>query len=84
MSVNLYEYAGVCVGPPKWRTAIEAPSNLNSQRHMSHEKRAPGWLGYIGDDIRAPLILGDYFINHEIFGSLLTNHYFMVHVRQIL
>ena len=19
--------------------------------HMSHEKRAPGWLGYIGDDV---------------------------------
>ena len=24
--------------------------------YMSHEKRAPGWLGYIGDGIRDPVI----------------------------
>ncbi len=29
---------------------------------MSHEKRAPGWLGYIGDDI-LPSYIG-IIINH--------------------
>ena len=32
-----------------------------------NEKRAPGCLRYIGDDILPmAVILGDYFINHEI------------------
>ena len=31
---------------------------------MSHEKRAPGWLGYIGDEI-LPSYIG-IIIHHEI------------------
>ena len=31
----------------------------------------------VGDDIRAPVILGDYFINHEIRIPSLTNQDFM-------
>ena len=27
--------------------------------HLSHEKRAPGWLDYIGDD-KLPSYIGDY------------------------
>ena len=31
--------------------------------HLSHEKRATGWLGYIGDEILSSWY-GDYFINY--------------------
>ncbi len=43
--------------------------------HMSHEKRAPGWLGYIGDEI-LPSYIGT-IINHykDPYISLLTNQY---------
>ena len=30
---------------------------------MSHEKRAPGWLGFIGDEILSSY-MGHYFINY--------------------
>ena len=33
--------------------------------NMSNEKRALGWLGYIGDE-KLPSCIGHYFINHEI------------------
>ena len=33
--------------------------------NMSHEKRAHGWLGYIGDEI-LPSYIGDYFTNNDI------------------
>ena len=36
---------------------------------MSNEKRAPGWLGYIGD--YTTQLYGDY--NQPLSGSLLTN-----------
>ena len=42
---------------------------------MSHEKRAPGWLGYIGD--YTTQLYGDYFINHEIRIPIEINQYFM-------
>ena len=37
--------------------------NYGILHHVSHEKRAPGWLGYIGDE-KLPSYIGDYFINH--------------------
>ena len=39
---------------------------------MSNEQRAPGWLGYIGDEL-LPSLFWDYFINHEIRIPFLTN-----------
>ena len=35
---------------------------INLSKQMSHEKRAPGWFGYIGDDI-LPSYIG-IIINH--------------------
>ena len=39
-------------------------SNPTKQKHVSNEKRAPGCLGYIGDEI-LPSYIG-IIINHEI------------------
>ena len=32
---------------------------------LSNEKRAPGCLGFVGDDI-LPMLYRDYFINHDV------------------
>ena len=37
--------------------------------------KKPGWLGYIGD--YTSQVYRDYFINHDILGSLLNNQDFM-------
>ena len=43
--------------------------------YMGNEKRAPGWLGYIGDEI-LPRYIG-IILNHYKDPSLLTNHFLM-------
>ena len=40
----------------------EIPSRCHLIKDMSHEKRAPGWLGYIGDE-KLPSYMG-IIINH--------------------
>ena len=50
---------------------------------MSNEKRAPGCLGYIGDE-KTTQLCGDYFISHyKDPGSLLNNQYFMESLRPV-
>ena len=44
------------------RVAVKKDSD---EHELSNEKRAPGWLGYIGDE-KLPSYIGHYFINHEI------------------
>ena len=46
--------------------AVLAPAlekSLSGRGKMSQEKRAPGWLGYIGDD-KLPIYIG-IIINHN-------------------
>ena len=50
---------------PRWALGAESLKKNNWLR-----------IGYIGDEI-LPSFVGDYFINHDICGSLLTNQYFM-------
>ena len=44
---------------------------LGEKTQLSNEKRAPGWLGYIGD--YTTLLYRDY--NNPLEGSLLTKQY---------
>ena len=56
--------------PPIWVIYAGARQIGSWFPQMSHEKRAPGWLGYIGDEI-LPSYIG--IIINVWEGSLLTN-----------